>query len=126
MLTKAYDTNLPPASIPQCLRRLRYTRLHVPLLGAVYQAASGAGLADGRLAADPMRSGEVLASVSGLVGEEDVGRTPAKLSGIAADAFCARESIGPDYGEGVDGMRGAVSSSAAEAQVRILQHQRMA
>ena len=84
-------------------------------LSVVYEPSPGASLADGRLAADPMRSGEVLAPVSGPLGQEDVGRTPAKLSGIAADAFCARESIGPDYGEGVDGMRGAVSSSAAEA-----------
>jgi len=92
----SYDINLPLASIPERLRRPRPSQLQVPS-GMVHEPSSGAGLAQhGRLAAAPMRSDEVLASVSGLVGEEDVGRTPAQLSVIGADAFRSREGNGPN------------------------------
>jgi hypothetical protein len=94
-LTKGHDLNLPLAPIPERLRPLRPRQLPAPV-SAVYETASGAGLAHGRLAVDPMRSGEVLASMSGLVGEEDVGGAAAQLSGTAADVFSSPEGNGPN------------------------------
>jgi hypothetical protein len=83
--------------------------------GALLEAASGTGLADGGETVDTVRTAEVFVAVPGPVGKEDVGGAEAQLPGGAPDALREGDGAGPGERGGVDAVHGQVFASATAA-----------